>query len=183
MHGFYVFSEREENSSERTGEICESVVNRTESSSYNSSSTTTATTTATSYNNCNNIVGSGKSNSGESNTVGKSSNNTVGSVFSHNTAPGCWENVLRFLFFATPSTASPFLFSAEIAVILLQAYGGIAVSLVIKYADSIIKAFATSLSIVITALISSFLFPDFQFSCGFLVGTTFVGLSVYLYAR
>ena len=36
-------------------------------------------------------------------------------------------------------------------VLLLHVYGGLLVSLVIKYADSIVKAFATSISIVITA--------------------------------
>ena len=55
-----------------------------------------------------------------------------------------------------------------ITVVLLQASGGILVSLVIKYADNIAKNFATSIGIIISFVIS-FLFldlePSFHVSC------------------
>jgi len=48
-----------------------------------------------------------------------------------------------------------------ITVVLLQAFGGILVSLVIKYADNIAKNFATSIGIIISFVIS-FLFLDLE---------------------
>jgi UDP-sugar transporter A1/2/3 len=51
---------------------------------------------------------------------------------------------------------------------------------VVKYADNILKAFATSIAIVLSVIISIFLFdkiPTFQF----IVGAVIVNASVYLY--
>lgn len=50
-------------------------------------------------------------------------------------------------------------------VVLLQAFGGILVSLVIKYADNIAKNFSTSIGIIISFIIS-FLFLDLEPSFG-----------------
>jgi UDP-galactose transporter len=47
--------------------------------------------------------------------------------------------------------------------VLLQAFGGIVASLVIRDTDNIVKTFATSISIVISFLISVYLFDDFSF--------------------
>ena len=44
------------------------------------------------------------------------------------------------------------------AVVTLQVLGGLVVALVVKYADNILKGFATSLAIVLTCVISVFLF-------------------------
>lgn len=44
----------------------------------------------------------------------------------------------------------------------LQAVGGLVVAVVIKYADNILKGFATSLSIIVSAIISYFLLQDFN---------------------
>ena len=44
------------------------------------------------------------------------------------------------------------------AVVLLQAGGGLLVAMVVKYADNILKGFATSLSIIISCCASYFLF-------------------------
>ncbi|KAF2110577.1 nucleotide-sugar transporter-domain-containing protein [Lophiotrema nucula] len=65
--------------------------------------------------------------------------------------------------------------------ILLQAFGGVVVALVIAYADNIAKNFATSLSIIISALASVFFF-DFNLSFSFLVGTSIVLYATYLYS-
>lgn len=47
--------------------------------------------------------------------------------------------------------------------VLLQAFGGIVASLVIRDTDNIVKTFATSISIVVSFLISVYLFDDFSF--------------------
>lgn len=43
-----------------------------------------------------------------------------------------------------------------------QALGGLVIAAVIKYADNILKGFATSLSIILSTLISYFLLEDFE---------------------
>ncbi|KAJ3242232.1 hypothetical protein HDU81_006644, partial [Chytriomyces hyalinus] len=54
-----------------------------------------------------------------------------------------------------------------------QAIGGLIVALVVKYADNILKGFATSISIILSAIASVFLF-DFHISAIFCVGSTIV---------
>lgn len=67
-------------------------------------------------------------------------------------------------------------------IVLLQALGGITVAYVIKYADNILKAFATSVSIVLSSFVS-YLFLEHRFQRGFVVGTGLVMAAVYVYAR
>jgi solute carrier family 35 (UDP-sugar transporter), member A1/2/3 len=47
-------------------------------------------------------------------------------------------------------------------VITLQALGGLVIAVVIKYADNILKGFATSISIIFSSLVSYFILSDFQ---------------------
>ncbi|KRX26478.1 UDP-N-acetylglucosamine transporter [Trichinella nelsoni] len=47
-------------------------------------------------------------------------------------------------------------------VILLQAFGGLVIGMVVKYMDNIVKVFASSISIVLSGLLSYFLLADFQ---------------------
>uniref|UniRef100_A0A672T5A1 UDP-N-acetylglucosamine transporter-like n=1 Tax=Sinocyclocheilus grahami TaxID=75366 RepID=A0A672T5A1_SINGR len=47
-------------------------------------------------------------------------------------------------------------------VVALQALGGLVIAAVIKYADNILKGFATSISIILSTLISYFLLEDFD---------------------
>uniref|UniRef100_A0A4X2K0R1 Solute carrier family 35 member A3 n=1 Tax=Vombatus ursinus TaxID=29139 RepID=A0A4X2K0R1_VOMUR len=47
-------------------------------------------------------------------------------------------------------------------VVVLQALGGLVIAAVIKYADNILKGFATSLSIILSTLISYFWLQDFH---------------------
>uniref|UniRef100_A0A8B9K599 Solute carrier family 35 member A3a n=1 Tax=Astyanax mexicanus TaxID=7994 RepID=A0A8B9K599_ASTMX len=47
-------------------------------------------------------------------------------------------------------------------VVSLQALGGLVIAAVIKYADNILKGFATSLSIILSTLISYFWLQDFE---------------------
>jgi len=70
--------------------------------------------------------------------------------------------------------------SLVLLVVLLQSVGGLVVAIVIKYADNILKGFATSISIVLSCILSYYLF-DFQISGIFMIGVVFVCVSVYLY--
>uniref|UniRef100_A0A0K0CU09 UDP-N-acetylglucosamine transporter n=1 Tax=Angiostrongylus cantonensis TaxID=6313 RepID=A0A0K0CU09_ANGCA len=64
-------------------------------------------------------------------------------------------------------------------VIMLQAYGGLIIALVVKYADNILKGFAVSLSIILSSLISWLFLEDFEPMFG--VGATTVILSTFMY--
>lgn len=66
-------------------------------------------------------------------------------------------------------------------VVILQAYGGLVIALVVKYADNILKGFAVSLSIILSSLISYFLLDDFTPSVTFALGATTVIGSTFLY--
>ncbi|KAL3900541.1 MAG: hypothetical protein SGCHY_001272 [Lobulomycetales sp.] len=67
------------------------------------------------------------------------------------------------------------------AAILCQALGGLIVALVVKHADSILKGFATSISIVLSCIASVYLY-DFTITNSFLAGTVLVLLASHLYA-
>uniref|UniRef100_A0A7S2WAX6 UDP-N-acetylglucosamine transporter n=1 Tax=Rhizochromulina marina TaxID=1034831 RepID=A0A7S2WAX6_9STRA len=67
-----------------------------------------------------------------------------------------------------------------VAVILLQALGGIVVALVVKYADNILKGFAASFSIV-TSCILEMLFFEFAPNVNFFLGAVLVNVSIALY--
>lgn len=68
------------------------------------------------------------------------------------------------------------------AVILVQAIGGLIVAVVVKYADNVLKVFASSFSIIFSCLISTLLF-DFRPNSLFVVGAGLVCLSTVLYSR
>ncbi|KAI8339696.1 nucleotide-sugar transporter-domain-containing protein [Chlamydoabsidia padenii] len=65
-------------------------------------------------------------------------------------------------------------------VIAIQAFGGLVVALVVKYADNILKGFATSISIILSSLVSVWFF-NFTLSGTFILGTALVIYSTYLY--
>ncbi|KAI8062439.1 nucleotide-sugar transporter-domain-containing protein [Gongronella butleri] len=67
-------------------------------------------------------------------------------------------------------------------VITTQAWGGLIVALVVKYADNILKGFATSLSIIISSIISVWFF-SVALTPTFLIGAAFVIYATFLYAR
>ncbi|XP_066536875.1 solute carrier family 35 member A3b [Hoplias malabaricus] len=66
-------------------------------------------------------------------------------------------------------------------VVLLQALGGLVIAAVIKYADNILKGFATSLSIILSTLISYFLLQDFDPTKLFFLGAVLVITATFLY--
>ncbi|KAH9981000.1 nucleotide-sugar transporter-domain-containing protein [Lactifluus volemus] len=68
------------------------------------------------------------------------------------------------------------------ATVLTQVLGGLITALVIKYADNIMKGFATSLSIVISFLASVGLF-HFRITGSFIVGASVVLTATWLYSQ
>jgi len=67
-------------------------------------------------------------------------------------------------------------------VVALQAFGGLVTAVVVKYADNIIKSFATSFAIILSCVIM-WLFMDFHPSLKFAIGVVFVNVAVYLYGN
>lgn len=65
-------------------------------------------------------------------------------------------------------------------LVLLQATGGLIVAVVVKYADNILKGFATSLAIVLSCIVSIYLFA-FVLTMQFSLGTVLVIASIFLY--
>ncbi|KAG0303464.1 hypothetical protein BGZ98_006627 [Dissophora globulifera] len=68
-----------------------------------------------------------------------------------------------------------------IAAIACQSAGGLIVAVVVKYADNILKGFATSISIVISAIASVALFGS-RIGTIFIIGTALVLGATYLYS-
>lgn len=68
-----------------------------------------------------------------------------------------------------------------VVTICIQAAGGLIVAMVIKYADNILKGFATSLSIILSTVASVFLF-NFMPTIYFLLGSILVFSATYLYS-
>lgn len=64
--------------------------------------------------------------------------------------------------------------------VIVQVLGGLITALVIKYADNILKGFATSLSIIISFLASMVLF-NFQMNITFALGSSCVLVATWLY--
>jgi len=67
------------------------------------------------------------------------------------------------------------------SVISIQALGGLLVAVVIKYADNILKGFACSVSIIVSAICAYFVF-EFEITWAFCFGTALVIKAVYLYS-
>ena len=67
-------------------------------------------------------------------------------------------------------------------VVILQGCGGLLVGAVVKYADNILKGFATSISIVLSSVISYYFLGDFNGGLLFVIGSGAVLTSTYLYS-
>ena len=70
-----------------------------------------------------------------------------------------------------------------LSVVLQVSAGGLLVGLIMRYADNVVKGFATSLSIILSSVLSSFV-PAFDFvpSPMFVAGSTLVILATVLYS-
>lgn len=66
-------------------------------------------------------------------------------------------------------------------VVTVQAAGGLIVAVVVKYADNVLKVFATSFSIVVSCLITAILF-DFRPSFQFVIGASLVVIATVMYS-
>lgn len=66
-------------------------------------------------------------------------------------------------------------------VVTVQAAGGLIVAVVVKYADNVLKVFATSFSIVVSCIITAVLF-DFRPSFKFVIGATLVVIATVMYS-
>ena len=67
-------------------------------------------------------------------------------------------------------------------VIGLNSLGGLMVAVVVKYADNILKGFATSAAIVLSSIASVYFF-DFHISVQFVIGASMVMAAVYMYSK
>jgi UDP-sugar transporter A1/2/3 len=67
-------------------------------------------------------------------------------------------------------------------VVTVQAVGGLIVAVVVKYADNVLKVFATSFSIVISCILSAVFF-DFHASFAFIIGASLVVVATVLYSQ
>ncbi|XP_063440617.1 UDP-galactose translocator-like [Mytilus trossulus] len=67
-------------------------------------------------------------------------------------------------------------------VIFLQSFGGLCVAVVVKYADNILKGFATSAAIILSCIASIYFF-DFTLTLQFSLGASLVMYSVYMYSK
>ncbi|XP_017850638.1 UDP-N-acetylglucosamine transporter [Drosophila busckii] len=65
-------------------------------------------------------------------------------------------------------------------LVLLQAGGGLIVAVVVKYADNILKGFATSLAIIISCIASIYIF-NFNLTLQFSAGAALVIASIFMY--
>ena len=82
-------------------------------------------------------------------------------------------------------TAHGFFFGYDMAVwsvIMLHAFGGIVIAVVVKYADNILKGFASSAAIIISCIVSMYIF-DFELSTLFVIGATLVIIATYMYSK
>ena len=69
-----------------------------------------------------------------------------------------------------------------LTVIFFNSAGGLLVAVVVKYADNILKGFATSAAIILSCVASIYFF-NFQLSLQFSAGALLVITSVYMYSK
>jgi len=67
-------------------------------------------------------------------------------------------------------------------VVTVQAVGGLIVAVVVKYADNVLKVFATSFSIVVSCILSAIFF-DFHASLAFVTGASLVVVATVMYSQ
>lgn len=67
------------------------------------------------------------------------------------------------------------------ALIFTGSFGGLLVSLVVKYSDNVLRTFATSVAVIAAGILSQFIF-DIKITPLFIMGTVLVVFSIYLYS-
>lgn len=95
-------------------------------------------------------------------------------------------NVLAILLYDSESVYTAGFFHGYNAVVMLMianhALSGIAVSLVMKYADNIVKVYATSVAMMLTTFVSILLF-GFELTLPFLLGSSVVCVAVFIHKQ
>ena len=71
--------------------------------------------------------------------------------------------------------------SSVVTIIILQSVGGLVVAATIKFADNILKGFATSISIIVSTILSCYALDDLLPGPYFLLGTLIVLVASLLY--
>ena len=66
--------------------------------------------------------------------------------------------------------------------IFMLSLGGLISAVVVKYADNILKGFATSFALVLTCLLSA-LFFDFVLTIRFVLGAGLVNYAIFMYTQ
>ncbi|KAL5107404.1 UDP-N-acetylglucosamine transporter [Taenia crassiceps] len=114
---------------------------------------------------------------------------TSPSIWIRNIQLGFWGSILAFVgVFLTDGVAvmqGGFFRGYNLCVVIviaLQSLGGLCVAVVIKYADNILKVFATSISIIFSCLASYYLLNDFQPNWYFAIGAIAVLSATALYS-
>ncbi|KAL2534866.1 CMP-sialic acid transporter 4 [Abeliophyllum distichum] len=92
-----------------------------------------------------------------------------------------WLYVFGMAFNAMAILVQDFDAVMTILMILNHALSGIAVSMVMKYADNIVKVYSTSVAMLLTAVLSVFLF-GFHLSLAFFLGSTVVSVAIYMHS-
>lgn len=109
---------------------------------------------------------------------------TVSIVSPHPIAAGIVFNVFAIFLYDSDAVLSQGFFHGYTPVvgvmILNHALSGIAVSMVMKFADNIVKVYSTSVAMILTTLVSIPLF-GFQLTLPFVLGTSVVSVAVYLH--
>jgi len=70
-----------------------------------------------------------------------------------------------------------------VLIVLIQAFGGLMVAVAVKYADNILKVFATSISIIVSSIFSYLVLDDLTAGTLFFIGTVLVLTSTVLYGK
>lgn len=92
--------------------------------------------------------------------------------------------IITFASYYNDIMAKGFLYGYKPSVwwlVFIQAIGGLVIAFVMKYADNILKGFSTSFSIILTALVSYFMFGN-SITPLYGIGAATVILSVVMYA-
>jgi len=94
-------------------------------------------------------------------------------------------SLITFLSDSSQISMNGFFYGWNWNVVLLvvnHALGGLIIAFVVKYADNILKGFASSFSIILSSICSVYLF-EFRLSWLFVLGTTLVVVACYIYGQ
>jgi len=71
--------------------------------------------------------------------------------------------------------------TVTVLVVMSYSFTGLIVSVIMKYADNMVKIYAVSVSMALTMVLSIFLFPEFKATAQLLFGIIIISISVLMY--